>query len=222
MASNATPLKRRTLRDEVLDYLLDRIFKQEYKPGDRIVESRIAKELEISQGAVREAFRDFVAMGFLETKPYTATRLRGFTNEDLLDYYEFRTEIETLAITWAIEKHHSSLFDFPFMKQCIDKLYVIHTDEDPLARSKVGLAFHGAIVKASGSGSLIKAWNSLGQYYWSLMGIHFKFIHSQLPTKETDKRNAEQHLQIYSTLLEGDLEKACTLMKKHFQAAMQF
>lgn len=218
MLSNTTgPLKRRTLRDEVLDYLLELIVKGEYQPGDRIVESRIARELQISQGAVREAFRDFVAMGFLETKPYTATRFSLLTEEDLADYYSLRAELEILAIKWAFERKKNSAFDFDFMKHCVEKLFILSSVEQTLARSRTGLAFHHSIVRASGSRSLEKAWNSLGQFYWSLMGIRMRLSAS---TEEMDRKNAEEHLQIYQALKEGNKKGACKLMRLHFQNAI--
>jgi len=220
MTRKATPLKRRTLRDEVLEYLLDRIFKQEYQPGDRIVESRIAKELRISQGAVREAFRDFVAMGFLETKPFSSTRLRAFSVQELIDYYECRREIETVAIRWGIEKEHCSKYDFIFMDQCIKNLYLIQTEKDPITRSKTGLAFHETIVKGSGSLALVKSWRALGHYYWSLMGLYWNSLHSQTPLKEKDLNNADDHKIIYDAIHECDIEKTSQLMKDHFEKAI--
>ena len=50
-----TLLKRRVLRDDVAEYLMESILKGELNPGDKIVESKLARELSISQGAVREA-----------------------------------------------------------------------------------------------------------------------------------------------------------------------
>ena len=48
-------LKRRVLRDDVAEYLMESILKGELNPGDKIIESKLARELSISQGAVREA-----------------------------------------------------------------------------------------------------------------------------------------------------------------------
>ena len=222
MKRKATPLKRRTLRNEVLDFLLDCIVKQRYTPGDKIVESRIAEELQISQGAVREAFRDCVAMGFLETKPYSSTKLRVFNIKELIDYYECRREIEIVAVKWGIEKQHCEKFDFQLLQHCIDRLYLIHSDEDPVGRSKVGLAFHETIVQGSGSPALEKAWKALGHYYWSFMGLYWNTQHSIKPLQEKDLHNAQDHKLIYDSLLKGDLNKTCTLMREHFDQAIRF
>jgi DNA-binding GntR family transcriptional regulator len=87
MTEGNTVIHRRVLRDEVADYLIDAILSGSFRPGEKIVETRISKELQVSQGAVREAIRDLIAQGFLETEPYKGTRVREFTPGELGDYY---------------------------------------------------------------------------------------------------------------------------------------
>ena len=54
----AVPFTRVILRDQVRDLLLSRVVSGEYPPGSRLVETRIAAELGVSQAPVREALRD--------------------------------------------------------------------------------------------------------------------------------------------------------------------
>ena len=51
-------ISRTVLREQVKDILLHRIVSGELKPGERLVETRIASELGTSQAPVREALRD--------------------------------------------------------------------------------------------------------------------------------------------------------------------
>ena len=51
-------ISRTVLREQVKDVLLQRIVSGELKPGERLVETRIASELGTSQAPVREALRD--------------------------------------------------------------------------------------------------------------------------------------------------------------------
>jgi len=51
-------ISRTVLREQVKDLLLQRIASGELRPGDRIVETRVAAELGTSQAPVREALRD--------------------------------------------------------------------------------------------------------------------------------------------------------------------
>ena len=45
-----------SLAEQIAQHLGDRIISGELKPGDRIQELRIANELNVSRGSVREAF----------------------------------------------------------------------------------------------------------------------------------------------------------------------
>lgn len=51
--------------DQVHHYLKDMIIKGGYRPGERIYESKIAKELQVSRSPVREAIRTLEQEGLL-------------------------------------------------------------------------------------------------------------------------------------------------------------
>ena len=54
---------RSPLSDQVKERLLQDILVGAYPPGSRIVETRVARELGISQAPVREALRDLPPIG---------------------------------------------------------------------------------------------------------------------------------------------------------------
>ena len=58
-----SPLPRSSLRERIKDVMLQRIVAGEYAPGARLVETRIAQELRVSQASVREALRDLEHIG---------------------------------------------------------------------------------------------------------------------------------------------------------------
>ena len=57
-------LERNSLTDLVRDVLLSRILDGTYKSGDRLIAQRIGRELDTSQGPVREALRELEAMRY--------------------------------------------------------------------------------------------------------------------------------------------------------------
>ena len=70
------PIERRVLRDQVKAYLTDAILSGFYKPGERLVETRIAQRLGVSQAPVREAIRELELMGFLKSEPFRGASVR--------------------------------------------------------------------------------------------------------------------------------------------------
>ncbi|NJN97709.1 MAG: GntR family transcriptional regulator, partial [Anaerolineales bacterium] len=66
-------LPRVVFSEQIKDYIVEAILCADLKPGDRIVESALARQLGVSQAPVREAVRDLVLLGFLETEPFKGT-----------------------------------------------------------------------------------------------------------------------------------------------------
>src|SRR5579864_6911700 len=69
-AARSVPLLRYVLRSQVRDLLLERIVESQYRPGARLVETQIARELGVSQAPVREALRDLESVGVVETTAF--------------------------------------------------------------------------------------------------------------------------------------------------------
>ena len=61
---------KETLRSQISMIIQKRIREGVYKPGERIVETRLCKELSVSQAPVREAVLELAMMGILEERPY--------------------------------------------------------------------------------------------------------------------------------------------------------
>ncbi len=203
-------LRRRVLREEVAEYIMDAMLRGALLPGDKVVESKIARELNISQGAVREAIRDLIAQGILETEPYKGTRVRTLTREQIADYYEVRTEIEGIAVRWAISKYSGRYLDLGFLKRCVAEMERCLHENDTRAMRLHDMAFHEAIVRAAASDSLLKAWNSLGNHYWMYVAIHYDGLASLLPEQ------IEKHKALYRSIAAKDIQAYTHIVRGHY------
>ena len=79
------PLTRVVLREQVKDVLLERVLAGVYPPGSRLVETRIAQELGVSQAPVREALRDLEQLGLVESEPFRGCSVRELSIDELLE-----------------------------------------------------------------------------------------------------------------------------------------
>ena len=95
--TRTTPVTREVLSERVKDRILTWILEGELEPGSRIVETRVARELGVSQAPVREALRDLAILGFVEMKPHKGARVRNPTREELTQAIEVRAELEALG-----------------------------------------------------------------------------------------------------------------------------
>jgi DNA-binding GntR family transcriptional regulator len=90
-------LKKIVLRDQVKEYILERIVTGEYAPGQRLVETQIARELDCSQAPVREALRDLEQLGCVHYEPNRGCSVRAFSEGDLANSLPVRAMLEALA-----------------------------------------------------------------------------------------------------------------------------
>ena len=90
-----------SLRDKVLAALKDAFVSGALKPGDMIVERRLAEKMRIGTPAVREALITLEQQGFVRRVANTATYVREFTADEARQIYLLRIEIECLGMLWA-------------------------------------------------------------------------------------------------------------------------
>ena len=201
-------LRRRVLRDDVVEHIVESIINGTLKPGDKIVETRISRELHVSQGAVREAIRDLTARGFVETEPYKGSKVRILSAGDLHDYYAVRGELEPIAAGWA---YKLNTIDIDGLYRIVGTMQegVLRKDAD--AVRKADLEFHRKIVEACGNKSLLRSWEALANDYW-IYTIAYKGFNSDTSLSG----HAESHRLIIKAIESGDINLMKERLQRHF------
>src|SRR5262245_27683282 len=90
-------LDRRVLREEIRDHLMPDILEGRLPPGERIIETRVAQQFDVSQAPVREALRDLEMFGFIDSSPFRGAVVRKMSPEELVQVYPIRAVLEGLA-----------------------------------------------------------------------------------------------------------------------------
>ncbi|MFF2074018.1 GntR family transcriptional regulator [Kitasatospora sp. NPDC058162] len=96
-AGDADPLSRVPLGEQVHGLLLEGLLGGRWQPGDRIVERRLAAELNVSQAPVREALRSLQTLGVLDAEPNRGVRVREIGPAELREVYQVRAALERPA-----------------------------------------------------------------------------------------------------------------------------
>ena len=96
-AAKRKPAKE-TLRANIKDYIQKQIASGVYRPGDRIVETQLAREMNVSQAPVREAILELVSLGLLEERPYSGHMVRQMGPAEIEDIYQTRAVVEEYAL----------------------------------------------------------------------------------------------------------------------------
>jgi DNA-binding GntR family transcriptional regulator len=75
-----------------------------YRPGQRLIEQRIAEELDLSRTPIREALRMLDAEGLVITEPNRGAIVRPIVANDVDDLYELRARLESYAAYRASQR----------------------------------------------------------------------------------------------------------------------
>ena len=86
----------------VRDAIRDRILTGHYPPGSRLIEQRIAFELEVSRVPVRDALRDLLAEGLTRERPSGGMEVRHYSEAEIDELIVLNEALETvLAVRLA-------------------------------------------------------------------------------------------------------------------------
>lgn len=195
------------VREQIKRVLLARIVDHTYEPGERLLELQIAREMNASQGSVREALRELEAIRLVETKPYRGTRVRGVNAEEMRQAFQVRAVLEALAARLAGPRLKG---DVRILQSQVDALRAAAKAGDPDAYARHNLKLHRTIVEFSGNAVLLRVWESLD--FEARARIH-------LARPWLDLRSAaEVHQPIVDAFERGDSKLAAKLLREHAES----
>lgn len=152
--------ERKSLGQDVFDYLKNAIIDQTITPGSRLVESKIADMLGISRTPLREALHKLEREEWIEKNPSGGFHVVTLTKDDIEQTFGIRSVLEAYAARLAAENHmikdlvplEKKIKEFKIcleLKEDSDKLQIINTE------------FHDILYSLSNSPKLIKMINQL-------------------------------------------------------------
>ena len=199
-------ISRTVLREQVKDVLLHRIVSGQLKPGERLVETRIANELGTSQAPVREALRDLELLRLVESEPFRGARVREFGDEELIEVYPVRAALEDLAAREAALRLEG---DVTVLEREVEAMRTAARRGDVNALARHDIAFHRLMVEAAGNQILEQVWKSLG--------VEGRITISLYGTYVEPEEAAELHVPILDAIRCGRAAAAGRSARKHVE-----
>ncbi|MDI3403117.1 GntR family transcriptional regulator [Streptomyces cavernicola] len=159
-----------SLRDQIREHIVEGIVSGRWKPGERIVERRIAVELEVSQTPVREALRELESLRLIESAPNKGVRVRNLTAADLEESYPVRAGLEQIAAELACDRLAE---DCSALEAHVGPLYEADRNADGTAQVRHTVGFHRELVRAAGNSVLLHTWEGLGIEVFTALSIRW-------------------------------------------------
>lgn len=198
-------LVKNTMRVNIRNFICTQIQKGIYKPGARIIETKLARELNVSQAPVREAILELSVMGLLEDRPYYGTYVRNLTPDDIEDIYYTRAFIEQYAAQRAAK--NATAEQLLLFEPIISEMELTVQKNDKAAFVDPDMRFHELIMDCTCSKALKHVWQDLHFAVWT-------YLTSTVTKKSLDELLAT-HKEIYGYILRHEDQSAGAAMFLH-------
>jgi DNA-binding GntR family transcriptional regulator len=203
------PFIRSNLRAQIKDVILQRIVSHEYPPGARLIETRIAQELGVSQAPVREALRDLEQLGCVVHEPFRGCSVRAFSVEELLEAFPVRAALEALAARLAAATITED--ELLQLADLVETMRAAARRGDAHDQSQANAAFHATIVRAARNATLERQWSFLEPFSRTFLTVSQPGLDLLALS--------ERHVPILDALRARDGDAAADAMHRHLMDA---
>ena len=160
-----TPIQREILRDKISDVLKTWILNGTLAPGERIVESTIARQLQVSRAPLREALWLLANMGLVRFKPHQGAFVAKLSEQDVKEIFEIR---ETLEIR-AAKKVRATLSPETRnrLERALGALENAARNRDVMRCTNADMDFHRTLCELSGNQHLTEILNDISTRFFA-------------------------------------------------------
>jgi len=221
-------LERPTLSAHVARHLLALINRDQLRPGDTVPsEVQIGRDLQVSRGSVREAYRTLAALGILEIEGGRRPRLRPIDPSVLAQVFDYALNTAQVSIAHALETRRAlelqtaqlaARYATDAQRRCMRELVgqMRAAGADHARRVASDMAIHNVIAEASGN-----PLNSL------LLGALRSPVEASSRMHLADTRSESElirvidaHDAVVERVCAGDPVGAASAMSYHFDLAL--
>lgn len=196
------------MHQRICDELRGRMMSGLLPPGTRIPEARLADELNVSRGTMREALRQLQREWLISWEPRRSPHVRRMTAPEIEDIYEVRALLEggaagVLAGLRTRDRRRAV--------SALRSAYAQLREAEAIsvaARIDAELRFHEVICALSGNQLLLQLWQDLRPVIQLMLHC--------VPEPVLAGISVEDHLELIEAIERGDPAEATSVVAGHF------
>ncbi|MEL6259962.1 MAG: GntR family transcriptional regulator [Cyanobacteria bacterium J06631_12] len=215
MAISSAPLPRRiALYEQTYQVLRTSIFSGELAPGERLVETRLAQQLQVSRTPIRDALRQLQQDGLATVDAQGNMRVTVLSSADAAQLYDCRIALEQLSVAEACRR--LSTDELQHLKHLFEQAEKADQRQSSnlslFQRLDADYQFHRYIAKVSGNVWLVTL---LDQIFDKMMLLRIQTTRHDPDVLEIRM----EHHQIFDAIAQRQPEMAVTAIHAHLSAS---
>lgn len=203
MADNPI-LNVKSLKEQVYDYLRERLRRGEILPGSAINLDETSRKLGVSRTPLRDALLQLESEGFITIYPRRGVIVNILSLEDIKNYYQIIGALESAAILQASDSLREA--DIQTMGEIIEAMKTaIESDDFDLYYEK-NLALHDVYLAACGNENLVRIVTTLKRRLYD-------FPRQQGFIKEWELASITEHTELLQLLKQRRASEAAAYVR---------
>ncbi len=199
----------RLMADRVRGVIAEAIVAGQLKPGERLIEARLAEQLAVSRSPVREALRRLALEGLVVGQPHRGFRVTSLSRDDVIELYALRAALEALAAKLAVRGATPAIVQR--LGAIVESMRTAAHRGDIQRMAILDMSFHEIVGEASSNGRLIRILRSLRLQIRESIAINLIY--------DNPADVVAQHEQLLAALQARKPAEFGRLMEAHISAA---
>ena len=175
--------------ETVADAVVNAVAQGALQPGQRIVESELASQLNVSRVPIREAIKILQAQGMLNVTPNRGARVAPFEPRVIDQVFEVRVALERIAVRDASAVYRRDPRSIDVLREIILRMQRAAHWADWVEFRKCDVDFHHEICRASGNEIVLKLWEAIARHITIIFG-------RELASERNFQLVIDQHLKL--------------------------
>jgi len=197
-----------TLTENVASIIQKKIINGHILPGDRIIEEELSRELNVSRGPIREAFRKLEYDGLIVCESNKGCRVKTISSAEVEEIYIIRYGLEVLSTEVCEGKFSDkTIAALDMHVKQMEEAAIEHNVE---ALFQLDEKFHAQIVSEARLTRLYELWKSMKYVNASIFLTTYNLHDINL------KKQAPAHERILNRIKTGDEDEIKQAIKSHY------
>ena len=208
MTGNLSPVTSVIRRDAVLSQLRNAILTNRLKPGERIREVQLARDLGVSRPTLREAIYQLIHEGLLVQEPHKGVTVAEIDAATITDIAVVRAALETIAAkAIATDKDDS-------VRERLRQVWITYDEAaasgDTVRENEAHMELHRTVWLASH--------NSMLERIWPIVSASVNLaLSTDIAARQDTERNRGMHRELVEAILHNRQRRIVSAVREHIQ-----
>jgi len=208
VTGNLSPVTSVIRRDAVLSQLRNAILTNRLKPGERIREVQLAKDLGVSRPTLREAIYQLIHEGLLVQEPHKGVTVAEIDAATITDIAVVRAALETIAAkAIATDKDDAA-------REKLRQIWITCDEAaasgDTVRENEAHMELHRTVWMASH--------NSMLERIWPIVSASVNLaLSTDIAARQDTERNRGMHRELVEAILHNRQRRIVSAVREHIQ-----